>query len=171
MFVRRDTWMTIRGFDRYEVNPFGEIRRKVDLKPIVTSDNGSTVMVRFPDGIRRQKCKTVARIVAEAFIKNPQNKPYVWHRNGIHSDNRASNLEWVTHSEFYRRLGANNNQRKTVLKVTRSGDIVDAYGSITEAARANYISESSVRKWCLGVVKDRFDKDGCTFKFEGRRSL
>lgn len=165
MFVRRDTWVTIRGFDQYEINPFGEIRRK-DGKPMITSDNGSTVMVRFPDGKRRQRCKTVAHLVADAFLKNPLNKPYVWHRNGIYSDNRASNLEWVTHGEFYRRLGANNNQRKTVLKVTESGDVIDAYGSITEAARLNYLSASSVRKWCLGVTKDRYDKNGCTFIFE-----
>ncbi len=166
MFVRRDTWVTIRGFDRYEVNPFGEIRHKEGLKPMVTSDNGSTVMIRFPDGPSRQKCKTVAHMVAEAFLKNPLNKPYVWHRNGIYSDNRASNLEWVTHSEFYRRLGANNNQRKTVLKVTISGDVIDAYGSITEAALANFISASSVRKWCQGAVKNRYTRDGCTFIFE-----
>jgi hypothetical protein len=164
MFVGRDTWVTIRGFDRYEVNPFGQIRRK-DGKPIATSDNGSTVMVRFPNGVGRQKCKTVAHLVADAFLQNPLDKPYVWHRNGIYSDNRASNLEWVTREEFYRRLGANNNQRKTVLKVTVSGDIIDAYGSITEAARLNYISASSVRKWCLGVTKDRYI-NGCTFVFE-----
>lgn len=166
MFVTRDIWVTIREFDRYEVNPFGQIRRKEDLKPIVTSDNGNTVMVRFPDKLRRQRCKTVAHLVAAAFLKNPLNKPYVWHRNGIYSDNRASNLEWVTHNEFYRRLGVNNNNRKTVLKVTKDGEIIDAYGSITEAARVNYISASSVRNWCLGITKDRYGCDGCTFEFE-----
>lgn len=165
MFIRRDTWVTIRGFDQYEVNPFGEIRRK-DGKPMITTDNGSTVMIRFPDGKRRQKCKTVAHIVADAFLKNPLNYPYVWHRNGIYSDNRASNLEWVSHGEFYRRTGANNNQRKTVLKVTDSGEVIDAYGSITEAANKNYLSPSTVRKWCLGTTKDRYDKDRCTFIFE-----
>lgn len=42
---------------------------------------------------------SVHRIVAAAFVPNPNGKPEVNHKNGIRSDNRASNLEWVTRSE------------------------------------------------------------------------
>ena len=46
-----------------------------------------------------KKRKTIHRIVAKAFIKNPHALPCVNHKNGIKGDNRLNNLEWVTYSE------------------------------------------------------------------------
>lgn len=68
--------------------------------------------------------KLVHRLIAEAFIPNPDNKPHINHKNAIRTDNRVENLEWCTPLENVRhslslnirKLPMGQNHRKAKLK-------------------------------------------------------
>ena len=84
----------------YEVcNIDGKVRNTKTgriLKPI-KNKNGYCVVTLSKDG--KMQRFSVHRLVAEAFIPNSQNKPYVNHINENKSDNSVDNLEWCTASE------------------------------------------------------------------------
>ena len=72
------------------------VRRGRFLKPIKTRAGYLRVCLCV-DG--RRKYISIHRLVAQAFIPNPENKPTVNHINEDKTDNRAENLEWATHHE------------------------------------------------------------------------
>lgn len=85
------------GYD-YLVSNTGRVRRNGSSKDHSMRDaNGYLRTDLYKDGKRISR--GVHRLVAEAFIPNPDNKPEVNHKNGNKHDNSASNLEWVTQKE------------------------------------------------------------------------
>ena len=108
-----EIWKPIRGYEgEYDVSNYGRVRcrgffqRTTDGKMIRMNPRLLTQQVSksgYPrveiskQGI--QKKYSVHRLVAEAFIPNPNNKPYVNHIDSNRANARAENLEWVTASE------------------------------------------------------------------------
>lgn len=176
--MEEEIWKTIFGWDGYYlVSNMGNVK---SIDRYVIRPNGVKVFVRgvnikksinkhgylFVNLTKGNKCKStlVHRLVASAFIPNPENKPYVNHKNFNRTDNNPSNLEWCTpkentqHALTYGRctkpmLGVfneNHPSSKTVYQYFKNGDFISSFTSCSEAARAvsgsrNKISDAALR--------------------------
>lgn len=101
-----EIWKPIEGTNGlYDVSNTGKVRsrnyRMTGKEKILSYqiDNKGYARVRIKNKAFPYKTFKIHRLVASAFITNPDNKPQVNHINGNKLDNRAENLEWVTNQE------------------------------------------------------------------------
>ncbi len=97
-----EEWRTVPGTDGYlEVSNEGRVRSLLRGKPNIlkaTEDTNGYLRLRMTIHRKRYSFK-VHRLVAQAFIDNPNNLPQVNHIDGDKKNNRVNNLEWVTNQE------------------------------------------------------------------------
>ena len=90
-----EEWKDITHFDGFQVSNDGRVRNKHGriLKGSVNNNGYQMVHLRTKD---KNKLCTVHRLVAEAFISNPDNLPQINHKDENKANNSVENLEWCT---------------------------------------------------------------------------
>lgn len=90
---------SIEGFENYLVSSMGKIyNAKTNQEKKPTPNNNGYLRV-FLHKSKNNYTRYVHRLVAQAFIPNPENKKTVNHKDGNKQNNRVDNLEWSTYKE------------------------------------------------------------------------
>lgn len=163
-----EIWKDIKGYEnQYQISNLGNIRalsRKGQRKGIERmktriSNWGYPIISIWKNN--KQKTFAVHRLVAETFIANPNNKAEVNHKNGIKTDNRVENLEWVTREEnIQHAYNTGLNPRSLPMpEVVKMPKIIccetgDVFNSITEASHKYNVSISHLSS-CLNGKDNR----------------
>jgi hypothetical protein len=141
--------------------------------------NGYWAVTIHGDG--RKTCY-VHRLMAKAFLPNPDSKPFVNHINGLKSDNSLANLEWCTHAEnmaHARETGLSTSHlranqamvaatRKPVEQICiESGSVIAVFDGLQCAMRETGLS--SIRR-CVSGIQAATGGFAWRYKVEGKRA-
>lgn len=173
--TEQEVWKDIVKYDNYEVSSFGNVKNKKTGRILKPNNCGGYAAIGLPNN----KTTQIHRLVAMAFILNPENKPQVNHIDKNKLNNNLSNLEWCTNKEnsIHRSNGViqTTNQNLTVWRMDLiTGEKLEKYSSILEASKwvedncGNKLLNisSGVSCACRGVYKSSFG-----FKWEIDKSV
>ena len=151
----KEIWKPIEGFDGYEISSHGRVRSFKNKTPRIlktSSCRGYRVLILRKDG-KSYGCK-IHRLVAEAFIPNPDNLPCVNHKDENKANNNVSNLEWcsIAYNNNYNDRTIRIAQKKSipVYQYTISGDFVKQWESSKDAADHYGCTRENIQLVCRG---------------------
>lgn len=171
-----EIWKTIEDYPDYMISSMGRVKSLWYGKEKIMklrNDSDGYVLINFHKN-KKQITFKVHRLVAQAFIPNPENKPYIDHINTDRTDNRVENLRWVTNKEnmnnpitklknsgekcyMYGKKGLNHPLSKPIIQFAKNGEFVRKWDNAQDVAREwGLYSGSNILTCCSGYLKTAY---------------
>ena len=178
-----EEWRLIEGYEHYEVSNLGRVRSWINNKwrrrstPKILSLHRLTkgyLGVSLSSAPKVNKTIKVHRLVAKAFIPNPDNLPQVNHKDENKTNNCVSNLEWCTNKynlsygtarqRIFETIERNGGYKvRPIIQKDLEGNVIREWNSATEAAKELKIDRNNILTAChksyKGFVWDFKEKD------------
>jgi len=193
LIMEKEIWKDVPGYvGRYKVSNLGRVY-SVERTIMRSNNNPQTIKGKI------LKCSVshygyvvvcfegkhhkVHRLVAMAFIPNPDNKPEIDHINTNRTDNRVENLHWVSHKENFANpisrknlshtisqaqreqlsqtqkglwIGKNSPRAKKILQLTKDEILVKVWESVSDAGRFLNVSHTNISKCLTGKIQTAY---------------
>ena len=186
-----EIWKTIDGTDeKYSVSNLGNVRRNEHYTKVIANGTTAYYKERLLKGYKDQegylvytlcdaKGKSFAkkghRLVAEAFIPNPDDLPFVNHKDENRQNNNVDNLEWCT-VQYNNNYGTRKEKlRKTsgirVAQYTTDGKLVKIWNSMSEASQSfGCKTTANIRRVCK-KIKGRNTYRGYVWRYVDKKVI
>lgn len=176
-------WLPIKDYENYSVSNLGNVRNNKTNKLMKLTERGGYIGINLirNDGFRNSH--KVHRLVALAFIPNPENKSDVNHIDRNKTNNKVSNLNWMTRAENNNHKFQTNikpittNRNKKVNRICKeTKTILEKYNSIEEAGNwsfnnnlssSSHTGRNSISNCLVGLSKSAY---GFIWKFEDKHN-
>jgi len=174
---QKEIWKPIKGYEGYyEISNRGRVKslerdiwnghnyyksKEIIMKPAPNSDGYPQIPLCMNG---KSTSIAIHRLVAIAFIPNPNNLPMVNHKDGDKTNNLPYNLEWCTNRDniihgfrilgrrpsHLGKFGYDNHLSKEVIQLDLNGNEINRFGSTREVERETGFQHSNISACCIG---------------------
>ena len=171
-----EKWHDIRGYEGlYQISNLGRVKSvertvpsglknsgyrtvRERIKRQRVAENGYCYVLLWKNG--KSKLHLIHRLVAEAFVPNPDNLPQVNHKDENKLKNIYTNLEWCT-AKYNINYGTGTKKRsyqrsKKLYQLSKDGEVIKIWSSTHEVHKQTGYSQGNISSCCIGNRKTAY---------------